>query len=276
MMLPRPRILALAALFGLGMGWMVSAKETAPSLDAAWEDASMLLVQEAYGQFSTARKLGVGNLREIDYALAVTLLNLQPRTTGNINRAAELLTRLNVENPDDEIGIASLYFRARLEQVHRNNPDIPQALELYGRLVREHPGHFYAQHAAAKIAIIKLFASPTQADKKRALSEVELLIPLLRDPAARCNFALILGTACIRFNLGDDKALRYFVEADALGIPVQLVEGNVLIRIGNLALRKGQRALAITYFERFLKEFPRNIRSHTVREKLQELKGGTR
>ncbi len=242
-------------------------------VDKAWDDASMLLVQESYTKFTTAQEVKGGGAREIEYGIGVNLLNLQPKTVRNINRAEAIFTRLIASNPNDEVGIASLYYLARLEQIHRNDPNVPKALQLYAQLIAEHPDHFYAQSAIAKVAILKLCATPTTADKRQALAEVEKLAHLLNEPAARCNFNLVVSTACIQYNLGDEKALRYLIEADTIGIPIQFSEANVLIRIGNLALRLGKRDIAITYFERFLKEFPRSTRAFTVQQKVKELKG---
>lgn len=270
MMSPLCRLLPLLLCWcvGLTVSWASDPK----LLDKAWDDASMLLVQESYARFATAQQEKLGSAREVDYGMGVTLLNLQPKTVGNINRAEAIFARLIAANPNDEIGIAALYYLARLEQIHRNDPNLPKALQLYAQLIAEHPDHFLTQSAIAKVAILKLCASPTT-DKKKALHEVEKLAPLLKEPSARCNFNLVVGTACIQYQLGDEKALRYLMEADTIGIPIQYAQANVLIRIGNLAQRLGKREIAIRYFERFLKEFPRSTRSFTVQQKIKELKG---
>lgn len=273
MRLPFPHRLLSAISAALGAGLLTLAANDSPLLDSAWDDAATLRVQEAYGNFSAAEKSKTGDPRDVDFGLAVSLLNLQPRTTGNIDRAEALFTQLIIANPNDEVGIASQYYLARVEQVHRNAPNLPKALHIYDDLIRQHPDHFYAQTAITKVAILKLDALPSTADKSRMLVEVEQLRPLLKDPAARCNFALTLGNACILYHLGDEKAMHYLMEADALGIPVQVVEANVLIRIGNLATRLGRKEIAIAHFEHFLEKFPRNTRSYTVREKIKELKG---
>lgn len=271
--MPPLRLQRFVAMLLLGVGWLRVCGAEADLSAQGWDDASMLLVQDAYAKFTAAHGRKDGDSREIDYGLAVSLLNLQPKTSSNIDRAAQLFTQITAANPDDELGIASLYFLARLEQVHRSTPDVPKALALYGHLVDRHPEHLLAQLAVTKIAILKLYNSPLNSNKRKALAEIEKLAPLLKDPLARANFDYIVGTACIRFKLGDQKAMDYLIEADRIGIPVEILASHALVRIGNLATRLGQRDVAIAYFERFVQEFPRDIRNFTVRQKLVELKG---
>lgn len=241
------------------------------SLDQAWDDATLLLIRESYGAFSKALDEKTGDPREAQYGMAVTLLNRQPKTSGNIDRAAELFTQIHSANPDDEPGISSLYFLARIQQFHIHQPDTSKALELYQQLVREHPDHFLAQLAITKIAVIKLYLDANVAGKKRDLAELENFLPLLKDPSLRCNFDYIVGTACIQYRLGDEKAMRYLIEADSLGIPIHKDAANALVRIGNLALRLDRKNIATQYFSRFVSEFPQDQRTYTIREMLAQL-----
>jgi len=244
----------------------------ANTLANAWDETTLLRVEEANELFANPKtRPNPATAREADYGTAVTLLNIQPRTPGNIEHSAQIFSRLLAQNPDDEIGIGSLYFLARIEQVHRSTPAPQKAVALYQRLIAAHPAHPFAQIAITKIALLKLCDAPDNADKAAALAEVETLIPLLTDPGARSNFDYIVGTACIRHQLGDEKAMNYLIEAVKIGIPIQISSSNAIVRIANLALRLNRKDIAISYYERFIRDFPRDRRTYTVRLRLREL-----
>jgi tetratricopeptide (TPR) repeat protein len=250
---------------------MARADQATSLLDQAWDEAAALMVQESYSAFSRALDQKIGDPREAQYGLALTLLNRQPKTNGNIALATDLFTRLQTSNPNDDIGISSLYFLARIAQVHEHEPDIAKALTIYEQLVREHPDHFLAQLAIVKISVLKLYTGANVEAKKKALRDIDKMTPLLMEPSLRCEFDYLVGTACIRYRLGDERAMQLLIEADSLGIPIQTAAANARVRIGNLALRLGRKDIAARYFERFIEDSPRDQRAFTIREILSQL-----
>src|SRR5262245_53066631 len=78
-----------------------------------WHDASRYAFDASHAAFVK------GKDREARLGEATTLLNLQPRTAANIERAAVLLDSVSAANPSDEPGICARYLRARIEDVHR-------------------------------------------------------------------------------------------------------------------------------------------------------------
>lgn len=275
--MPSPLRFLLALL---AVGSVLSAQadtSTRPTaLDQAWDNASLLLVQDAYAEFTAARAIAPGLKRELDYGQALALLTLQPKTVTNIDRAAALFAQITAANPNDELGIASLYFLARVEQIHRDEPNITLAISLYSKLILEHPDHPLAQASIVKIAILQLNLPPFNQDRKKILAQTERSRMLVTDPVIRSNLDYILGNACIRYQLGDELAQKYLIEADSLGIPIQKLAAQTLVQIGNLSLKMGRKDTAILYFERFVKTYPRDIRNYTIRQKLLELQGAKR
>ena len=258
-----PRTLLIAALL-IPLG-RISAAETSP-----WTSAANLLIEDAHIGFTEALEKGKGSERETRFGLAITLLGKQPRTRGNIDEAAQMLDRLIAEKADDDLGIASRYFRARIEERHRFEPDLVKAAAGYQSLFEQHREHWFGQMAIVHYAMIRLYEG-NGADKQARLDEVERLEPLLTANAALRDFHSLLGLAYLRFELHDDRALRHFLAADAAGVPRWSSRGHVYVRIAELARSLGKNEVAIDYYQRFIKDFTQDQRIHLVRERLSEL-----
>ena len=258
-----PRLLLLAAV--LVPLWVGQAAETNP-----WSDASNLLIEDAHRGFTEALETKKGSLRENHFGMAITLLGKQPKTRGNIDESARILDELTSENADDDLGIASQYYRARIEEAHRFEPDLAKATAGYEALSEKYPQHWFGQMAVVRRAFIILYEG-NGSDKEGRLASAERLEPLLiANPAAR-DFHLLLGLAYLRFKLYPDRALRHFLAADAAAVPRWGSRGNVYIRIAELARSLGQKDLAIDYYKRFIKDFARDQRIYLVQERLAEL-----
>src|SRR5688572_25294668 len=79
-------------------------------MELGWNQASRYLFQESYKLFRKLEKTGGPHLRSARLGEALSLLNLQPKTQGNIQQAADIFSSLAGQNPSDEIGITAQYY----------------------------------------------------------------------------------------------------------------------------------------------------------------------
>jgi tetratricopeptide (TPR) repeat protein len=218
--------------------------------DAAWRDAARLLVDDAHRQF-VARGDRLGE--------AIALLNVQPKTSGNIERAAELLDRLRGA---DEIGIAATYYLARLEQIHRFRPNPQRALALYAELFRQHPHHPLAQSGVVKAALMRLYGGDAD------FAEIEASGRQLTIPEAVRDFHLALADAAGRLNLPAEKQLEHLLVVERVGVAKRKTAADLYVRIAELARESGRAELARQFYGKFLAEFPNDQRVRLVKERL--------
>lgn len=259
-------IVSAIALAGMVVVWRkMQARPPAAAYDAAaiWQDVTRLRIDQARRAFEA--QAGSGD-RQARLGVAMTLLNTQPLTTGNIDRAASLLQALRKQDADDATGIEATFALARVEQLHRFTPNPAEALRLYSELAARHPEHPLGQMAIVKSAMLRLFAPATREQRLAILDAVGRACPQMTDPDAHRDLHLTLAGAAMLLKLSDEKALEHLLEADRVGLARRKTAGDVYVRLGELARRLGRHDLARQYYTRFADEFPRDQRTHLVRE----------
>lgn len=260
-----PRSLLALALAPLALG------AAAPSAPDPWEQASLGLFKDAHNAFATATAAD----RETRFGQAVTLINLQPKTEANLDRAAEILRSLAAPSAapaTDDLALSARYFLGRIAQVHRRPPNLAEAKRIYRELAELDTRHPLAQRAVVHLALIELFEPGLPVATVRELHEsFARRADRLTDPAAIRDFNLVLGDAAIRFELGDAIALRHLAAADQAGIARSTTQADTLLRIAELARRIGDSGTATAYYRRFLDENRRDPRRLTVMDRLAAL-----
>lgn len=210
--------------------------------------------------------------RETRFGEAVTLINVQPKTDGNLDRAAALLTAIMEEDSSDSLGVSARYYLARIAQIHRANPDNATALRLYRELSEISSPHPLAQRAVVQLALMELFEPRLAPAEVRArFDRLAARGATLTEPSAVRDFNLVMGDAALRFNLGDGTALDHLLAADRSGIARATSQRDTWIRIAELGRRTGRNDVAITYYQRFLEKFLRDSRRRMVTERLTPL-----
>ncbi|MFH1496829.1 MAG: hypothetical protein ABII82_03290 [Verrucomicrobiota bacterium] len=255
-------------------GWLLLAAPLIALADAP--PAQSLWDQTALGLFKDAHRAFAGQPagdREARFGEAVTLLNLQPKTDGNLDRAAALFADIAANNPDDDLGVSARYFTARIAQVHRFTPDLNAALAGYRELAALDSPHPLAQRAVVQLALSELFDPGLSIDDVRSrFQQLAARGERLTVPPVRRDFHLVMGDAALRFKLGHDVALAHLLAADRAGITRAITRRDTWLRIANLARLTGQDDIAADYYGRFLEKFPRDSRGLMVREHLASLR----
>lgn len=259
--------LALATLLFLQGPLARSAEATADpaALREVWQTSALNLFKDAHHSFSDLSG------REARFGEAVTLLQVQPKTSSNINHAATLLEQVLADNPGDELGIAARYYLGRLEQVHRMPVNPTAATAHFNTLIQEHPGHPLTEQAIVKLALIELYSPDDAAARLAAFERFTALADTLATADARRDLNLTLGAVALRFDLGQDRALKRYLAAEQAGIHLTTVRSSTLVTIGELARKTGRHDIAREHYLLFLKDFQRDERRLMVKEALATL-----
>jgi len=270
-LLTRSRAVVAVCLLAAGTADCREAVRSASSWKETWEDASRLLVNDAYRAFTAAGRSPAGATRESRFGEAVMLLNVQPKTGANLDRAQALFLALVKENDSDDLGIMAAYYLGRLEQVHRPEPDLPRALDHFEVLMRKHPGHFFAQMAAVKVCILRLYAVDQLVPPARRLEQAEAMQVFFTLSEAQRDYHLVMADACARLGGTAGRELEHAQAAERAGHLDRSGRADLDLRVAELARGLGQRDRAIDYYRKFLTEYTREARVYLVRQKLREL-----
>ncbi|MET0261650.1 MAG: tetratricopeptide repeat protein [Rariglobus sp.] len=237
-----------------------------------WETVSTGLFTEAHTAFVETGKTAEGaELRLNRYGEAIALLNVQPRTQSNIDKAAGILDEVYKAAPGDDLGFEARYMLGRVEQSQRSTPDLAKADQIFSELIERNPAHPVAQRAQAKLAIIRLYGQMDEAERRRRYDTFTAISHKLTDPGAKTQLHLLLGEFAQRFNYGNEEDFAHTLAADKSGVIRRTLRVQVLARIGDLARLTGRKEVARDYYSRFLEQFPRTDRRTTIEGYLADL-----
>ena len=266
-----PCTLLLSCLLGLTCG-------CAPTPNARRSDPTVLFEQMERHRFNDVARTLQAHLesapadRSARFGRAIALLGATPRTEGTVLEAQALLQQVVSGNPDDELGIAGEYLRARILQRHLGQPRIEEAKAAFRSLFERHPSHPVAQYALVKFATMEIFSRPGEARPDDVLSRLEPFGERLQDPTAVRSFHHVMGQAYQIFGLSEADALRHYQRALEVGFAKDNLQSDMLLRVAELARKTGNSALARAHYHTFLSNYPRERRAHLVREILTHLK----
>lgn len=215
---------------------------------------------------ASARAVEAGDAR---ITQALTLLNQQPKTQGNVQESERILSPLAKSN--DDMGCRARYLLARIAEIHTDPRDPELAIRRYGELIEANPSHHLAQKAMVKQFVLRLYQG---ADDPRALlEEAEGWSDRLTDTSALRDYHLVMGRSLLFFGMSKDLARVHFEAAEKIGLSDPVNRANVLITIAELLRSEGRPKLAKPYYERFLADFSRDQRKRIVTERLEEITG---
>jgi hypothetical protein len=202
---------------------------------------------------------------------AVLLLQRQPRTQGNLERADRELAKLQADAPA-ELAAAAAYFRGRRDQVYLANPNLDAAAQRYREALEKDPEGFYGMLARLRLAPLEIYAAGlTDAQVRERFQRHSLAARELKDPDLRKNLDLTLADAGQRLGLPADWVLPHLLAAIETGILRPATRASILVRTGGLLEETGKPAEAARIYRRFLEEFIRDNRRNVIQERLAKL-----
>ncbi len=240
-------------------------------LTAAWQDAAERLVNDANQAFAQAQPAPGANALEREMGEAVTLLNVQPRTEGNVARARAMLEKAAREAPAGEVSIFANYFLARVHESYEEPAEPDQARLIYRELIERYSGDSLAENSAARLVLMDLYANIPAHERSRRFVALEKLGAQLKSADGRRDYHLNMGNAYIDFEGSRASAIAHFLAAEAEGITHREVEAATWIAIGELARAEGRTSLARRYYGKFLAKYPRDNRHYTIQRRLEAL-----
>lgn len=211
------------------------------------------------------------NDREALLGKTVALLNVQPRTSRNINLANDLVTRLIDADGEDAYGQAARYLHARILMMHLDPPDPDQGMAVLSDLANTFPNSFWGQLALLKLAPLKLYRAADTESRAAILDELEVKGRALENLRIRRPFFVVLANVCLDFDEYPERALQYLLAADVDNLQRWQRRADAYIQIAELARASGDYPLALQYYTKFYEEFPRDNRHFMVGELIQDL-----
>ena len=255
-----PRSWRALALLALGFN-----RAPAADLAAQWQKVG------AYDYAGPNQVFARTEGREARLGEAVSLLNLQPRTARNIDRAAVLLDEVAGVDPGDELGISARYLRARIEEVHRPEAQPAEAARRYLELIRTGGAHPFAQQATVRLSLLKLYPLAEAATPSERVAAAEALGIGLTDPAAIRDHALLVGQACLYYQRPLGQAQRHLERALAAGVLNPSIRADLLVTLGEVARELGDAPRSARAYRAYLRENPQGDRTSAVKRRLTEL-----
>lgn len=247
-----------------------TAPARATPLDNPWQAASTFLVRDAFRLFE--RGEGGGPL-DREFGLAITLLNVQPRTQGNLRRALELFESVaNRAETDSALQNLALFFRARVLEFYLEGGDREAAAAQYLELLKRKTANPVIELGAARLVIMNALGPGTQEDILGKLRELEDLSQWLQTPIGRREFHATKAYAILDNHGDKSRAVDHFLEADAVGFTRKINSLRLWVTAGHIAAEAGRTQEAVLFYSKLLEAFPRDPRAFMVRELLKALK----
>ncbi len=197
-------------------------------------------------------------------------IGMQPSSDASVREAEAVLAEL--EHGTDEIAAQAGYLRARIYQLHLNEPDFAKAAQLYAQLAERLPESHWAQLGLVKLGLLKLYVLPDSTDPAAdRLAPAEAILARIREPLLRRDLDLQIGQAGIVLHQPQARFLPHLIAAEQAGGITGNAREDLIVQIGVLSERGGDWARAREYFLRYLEEYPTNVRAFTIRKKLEEV-----
>lgn len=208
---------------------------------------------------------------ESRFARGIALLGVQPRTGRRVEEAYGLFGEVVESGAAGALVPWALYYRARVDQLHRTEPDYNNAARQYHELKRRFPGHIAAQMGFVKLCIMRLYVTGGDQPVDRVLADLEAEGGFLDIPVAIRGFHSTLADAYLFFDIDREKALEHLIRVRLQGSLTLIDLGGELARIGNLAYDLGRWEMAQRYYREFLEINPDASSAYLLRERLGEM-----
>ena len=238
----------------------------------AWEAATNYRYNQAYRAFLRLQKTeDLSIRREAVFGEALMLLNVQPKTSGNIERARELFEGIAEERVDDDLSVQSLYYIGRIYQTHQRVTDYKSSARFFLLAIEREPDHAYGQMAVVRLANVWLYEPVPKAVKLERYERLRALGGNLTFRPAQRDFNYVAGVACLCFELSPERAMEHLKVLETVEVHQPRSRASLYARIGETARKSGDASTARVYFQKFLDEFPRELRTQLIRDRLNQL-----
>jgi tetratricopeptide (TPR) repeat protein len=226
--------------------------------DAAVEGLAPLIASPNVGTVCQAR-FAEGNLWQ----------HRQP--DADLDKARAAYRWIVTTHPRNAVAPWAALALARIPDLDVLQPDPAAAIPLYRQVMTDYPTSAAAQEAALHLAEA-LFTTRGKAGGAEAVALLEKLQHDQPQPAYATEIELLLGKL-YRYPLLDYRAsVTHLQKALELGLETQTQQMKVCWTIAELADRELQdRDLAVTFYTRYLKAYPRDMARFRAKQALARL-----
>lgn len=227
------------------------------------ETAQKIFTREAAaGDPATGREARLGE--------AVALLVTQPVSDAQTEAARGKLAAL-AEGGTDDVALAARFYLGRIAQHHLSRPNAPEAAREFRALIELKPDSRWAQAALSRLALLEVYALHREVPPAERIADAEKLLPLAREARAESELHLVVAGAIFHYRLPAQQALPHLLAAERLGHLEQITRADTYVQIAELSRIAGETDQARTFYEKLLREFPRERRHFLVRQRLAAL-----
>ncbi len=138
-------------------------------------------------------------------------------------------------------------------------------------LAVRHPDSHWAQLGLVKLGLLLLYALPEPSAPPERIAAATALLARIHEEKLQRDLHLQIAQAGTFYEQPLDMVLAHLIEVNRIGGLVGQVPEDLAIELGELSLRAGRYAESRKYFEAYLRDFTPNLRSVTVRRRLQDL-----
>jgi hypothetical protein len=237
-----------------------------------WETDALLLYNTASPDINDLRARSTGDERLRKYAMALGMLHRQPAQEENAMLAKSVFDKLFAINPNDDVGMASGYYLARILHRHLDQPDLGSARAAYQYLFETYPRRFFGELAFLKYLLLEFYGNDSSESPVNRLARLEGMGDRLIIPNMRRGYHRSIGEAYLSYDLSETKAYEHLKAAYDIATSVPETQLELILKVSELAESHGDLGVAIAALQKFLKVARRDERRPEVELRLADLK----
>lgn len=244
------------------------AAEPETTLSSAWSAAEDNQANLAFRKFQALRGQDGIDERERSFGEAVSLLNVQPRTSDNIRQSERLLTEL--ASGTDRLAALAAFFLGRIQADYAEPRNLEKARQFYSAALARQSRDPVVETAAGRIVGLTVPDHLQPSDLLPALQQLEPLADQLVTPEGKRTFHEAMGQAYLSAE-DIESGLRHLLAADQEGFTRRQTQAGTWVAIAEAARLLGKNDIAADYYRKFLEKFRRDGRSYLVALRLREV-----
>ena len=217
-----------------------------------WEEEALLLYNSGSPEINDLRARSTGNERLKLYARALGQLHVQPMREENALLAKETFETLFESNPNDQVGIASVYYLARINHKYLDQPDLEAVRSDYRYIFESYPSRFFGELAFLKYLLIELYNEESTQSVSNRIASLEMLGDQLTIPDMIRGYHRAVGDAYLGYELSKKKAYEHLKVAYEIRSAVPETQVELMLSVAELAEFYGEKDVAIAALQDFL------------------------
>ncbi len=255
---------------------LTGATEISPeSVNEAWAHTQRYQFTQAQQGFaSELERASASASRELRLGACVAMLNHPTLKTKDREASLDELAKLwgsRGEAPD-QVGLWAGYLLGRWSQNYGASPDFDLANQWFELTASAGGDHPVAQLARLKSAGLWLYAPlSSNPSPVTRLSAARACGTQITDRGLRTSYLLLLVDGMLLHQVDHHQVLARLQELWSLDITAPKPRAKTLCQLGTISALAGDEEQAVRYYQQFVQEFPVDIRTQLVRDRLMEL-----